>query len=117
MVLKKNQLLFYKDQKHAKNEPEKYYKGEAAMNLKDIAIEVASNYTKKKHVFRLKLPNGAEYLLQAKDDAEMEHWLNKINSTVKTSAPSPGPSRSQTMPTKGSSSVEKKGGVFTMKKK
>lgn len=30
--------------------------------------EVASDYKKRKHVFRLKFPTGLEYLLQAKDD-------------------------------------------------
>ncbi|XP_075591852.1 spectrin beta chain isoform X2 [Dermatophagoides farinae] len=137
VVLKKSQLLFYKDQKHSKNEPEKYYKGEPAIQLDDVQVEIASNYTKKKHVFRLKLSNGAEYLFQAKDDGEMECWLNTINSTIRSQQqPSPGPSRSQTMPAKGAidptkmkeSEASRKagaatstggggGGLFTLKKK
>ncbi|KPM08896.1 beta chain spectrin-like protein [Sarcoptes scabiei] len=122
VVLKKDKLMFYKDQKHVKNDPESYYKGEPVINLKDVIVEIASNYTKKKHVFRLKLPNGAEYLFQAKDDAEMEFWLQKFNLAMEPQAPSPSQSRSQTMPAKGSSLERKeqelkKRGIFTMKKK
>lgn len=128
--MKKGQLLFYKDQKHSKSEPEKYYKGEPAIQLDDVQVEIASNYTKKKYVFRLKLSNGAEYLFQAKDDGEMECWLNTINSTIRSQqAPSPGPSRSQTMPAKGAVDPSKTkeaesrksgaggSGIFTLKKK
>lgn len=121
MVLKKGLLLVYKDQKHSKNEPDTYYRGEVPLVLKEVTVEVASNYTKKKHVFRLKLANGAEYLFQAKEDPEMEQWIQKINSAVE-SVHSPGPSRSQTMPATGSSGdakkdESKKRGIFTMKKK
>lgn len=125
--MKKDQLLFYKDQKHSKNEPEKYYKGEPAIQLDDVQVEIASNYTKKKFVFRLKLSNGAEYLFQAKDDGEMECWLNTISSTIRSqqATSSPGQSRSQTMPAKGEkmkeSEARKSGaggsGIFTLKKK
>ena len=121
VVLKKGVLLTYKDQKHAKNEPETYYRGEVPLVLKEVTVEVASNYTKKKHVFRLKLANGAEYLFQAKEDPEMEQWIEKVNSAVE-SVHSPGPSRSQTMPATGSGEArkdekEKKRGIFTLKKK
>ena len=119
MVLKSGILLAYKDQKHFKQEPENFYRGEPPLELKGVAIEVATNYTKKKHVFRLKLPNGAEYLFQAKEDEEMNLWINKIQSSTETEA-SPGPSRSQTMPAKGEEQKKdepKKKGFFTMKKK
>ena len=44
---------------------------------------IASDYTKKKNVFRLTLPNGAEYLLQADSVNEMTSWIQDIGS-VKT---------------------------------
>ena len=44
---------------------------------------IASDYTKKKNVFRLVLPNGAEYLLQAESVNEMTLWIQDIGS-VKT---------------------------------
>lgn len=110
----------YKDQKHSKNEPESYYRGEGPVELKDVTVEVASNYTKKKHVFRLKLANGAEYLFQAKEESEMEQWIERVNSAIE-SVQSPGPSRSQTMPAKSSGDKQKdepkKRGIFTLKKK
>lgn len=117
--MKKGLLLVYKDQKHSKNEPENYYRGESPVVLKEVVVEVATSYTKKKHVFRLKMANGAEYLFQAKEDSEMEQWIEKINSAVE-SVQSPGPSRSQTMPAKGSGEKKddhKKRGIFTLKKK
>ncbi|KAJ6218483.1 hypothetical protein RDWZM_009640 [Blomia tropicalis] len=121
VVLKKGLLLVYKDQKHSKNEPDSYYRGESPTILKDVTVEVATNYTKKKHVFRLKLANGAEYLFQAKEDPEMEQWIEKVNSAVEA-VHSPGPARSQTMPAQGSSGdgrkdEPKKRGIFTLKKK
>lgn len=123
VVLKKGQLFAYKDQKHAKTDPSTFYRGEAPLVLKEITVEVASNYTKKKHVFRLKLPNGAEYLFQAKEDNEMNQWIQKINSAVE-SIQSPGPYRAHTMPATGSATGEgkkdeskKRGGIFTLKKK
>lgn len=121
VVLKKGLLLVYKDQKHSKSEPDSYYRGEAPVVLKEVTVEVASNYTKKKHVFRMKLANGAEYLFQAKEDPEMEQWIEKINSAVE-SLHSPGPSRSQTMPATGSGEgrkdePKKRSGIFTLKKK
>ncbi|CAG2100104.1 unnamed protein product [Medioppia subpectinata] len=116
VVLKSGQLLTYKDQKHYKQD-----KGsEAAIDLKGIVIEIAANYTKKKHVFRLKLPNGAEFLFQAKEDEEMNVWMNKIQSAITEMESSPGPSRSQTMPAKGDDDRKdepKKRGFFTLKKK
>ena len=120
MVLKSGLLLAYKDQKHFKQEPENYYRGEPPLDLKGVVIEVATNYTKKKHVLRLKLPNGAEYLFQAKEDEEMNVWINKIQSAISDTETSPGPSRSQTMPAKGDDEKKdepKKRGFFTLKKK
>lgn len=120
IVVKSGQMLAYKDQKHFKQEPENLYRGEPPLDLKGAAIEVATNYTKKKHVFRLKLPNGAEYLFQAKEDDEMNQWIGKMESAISDTEASPGPSRSQTMPAKGDDDRKeepKKRGFFTLKKK
>ncbi|XP_054154264.1 spectrin beta chain-like isoform X2 [Oppia nitens] len=120
MILKSGQLLAYKDQKHFRQEPENIYRNETPIDLKGVVVEVAANYTKKKHVFRLKLPNGAEYLFQAKEDDEMNLWINRIQSAITETETSPGPSRSQTMPAKGDDDRKdepKKRGFFTLKKK
>ena len=49
-------------------DPPVYFHNENPLELTGAAVSVASNYTKKPHVFRLKLANGGEYLFQAKDD-------------------------------------------------
>jgi spectrin beta len=120
VVLRSGVLIAYKDQKHFRQEPEVYYRNEGPIDLKGVVVEIAANYTKKKHVFRLKLQNGAEYLFQAKEDEEMNLWINKIQSTISDIETSPGPSRSQTMPAKGEDDKKdepKKRGFFTLKKK
>lgn len=122
LVLRTTALLAYKDQKHFKNEPEAYYRSEFPVDLKEATVEVATDYTKKKHVFRLKLSNGAEYLFQAKEDEEMNLWMNKLGSVIMevTQGVSSGPSRSQTLPAKSESEKKdepKKKSFFTLKKK
>jgi len=87
------------------------------VDLANGTAEVAADYTKKKHVFRLKLSLGGEYLFQARDDEEMNQWVRGIQDV--SQGESAGPSRAQTLP---ASSVEKKDepkkrGFFTLKKK
>ena len=38
----------------------------------------AADYTKRKHVFRLQLSDGSEYLFTTNDESRMQEWLNKI---------------------------------------
>jgi len=40
--------------------------------------DTAADYTKKKNVLRLSLPDGSEYLFMAPDQSEMTQWLLKI---------------------------------------
>merc|ERR1719225_656438 len=49
------------------------------MDLSNAEATVATDYTKKKHVFRLKLENGGDYLFQASDDDQMSLWVESIN--------------------------------------
>jgi spectrin beta len=53
-VLKGGFLLFYKDQKNFKTQADAYFRGENPIELSSGTVEVAADYTKKKHVFRLK---------------------------------------------------------------
>ena len=51
----------------------------------------------------IRMPNGGEYLFQAKDDEEMNIWINKINTTTKYASTSSlsgkgAQGESQTMP-------------------
>lgn len=54
MVVRGQSLCVYKDQKSYKASPDQPYKGEAPLDLRGATITVASDYTKKKHVFRVK---------------------------------------------------------------
>lgn len=114
-VLKGTQLHFYKDAKSAKAQPEQTLKGEQPLNLLGATALVANDYKKRKHVFRLKLESGAEFLFQAHDDQEMNNWVAR--TTDLQDAKSAGPSRSQTLPASGQKDDQKRKSFFTLKKK
>ncbi|GFY53200.1 spectrin beta chain [Trichonephila inaurata madagascariensis] len=116
IVLQGSKLFAYKDQRHYKQEPENYYRNEVPIDLRGATAQVPLDYTKRKHVFRLKLSNGAEYLFQAKDDDEMNLWLQKLQAAIGSEG-SAGPSRSQTLPAGDKKDEHKKRGFFTLKKK
>lgn len=50
----------------------------APVNILNSKCEKAENYTKKKNVFRLSLPDGSEFLFLANSFDEMNDWVNKI---------------------------------------
>ncbi|XP_033918041.1 spectrin beta chain, erythrocytic [Melopsittacus undulatus] len=65
-VLRGGQLAFFKDAKsRALGLP---CHGEEPLGLQDAACEVAAGYKKKKHVFKLRLSNGSEWLFHGKDE-------------------------------------------------
>ncbi|XP_062454825.1 spectrin beta chain, non-erythrocytic 2 [Rhea pennata] len=75
-VLRRGSLAFYKDAKNAGlGAP---YHGEAPAGLQGARCSVALDYKKRKHVFKLGLSDGKEYLFQAKDEAEMSTWVRVI---------------------------------------
>ena len=118
-MVKKGTIHFYKDQKHARSDPEAHYKNEAAISLKGVTVRVADEYNKKKHVLLFEQDTGIQFLFQAKDDNEMNLWIEKISSVLESDGQAAS-SRSQTMPAGPSGKKEdpkKKGGMFTMKKK
>uniref|UniRef100_A0A8D3BY43 Spectrin beta chain n=1 Tax=Scophthalmus maximus TaxID=52904 RepID=A0A8D3BY43_SCOMX len=88
-VINQREMGFYKDQKSASQGIP--YHSEIPVGLKDAACEVALDYKKKKHVFKLKITDGNEYLFQAKDEEEMSSWISH-------STPAPA-ARAQTLPT------------------
>ena len=49
-------------------DPKTLYHNESPTDLDGSSAVVATDYTKRPHVFRLKLANGGEYLYQCKDD-------------------------------------------------
>ena len=54
VVLKGSQIIFYKDQKTYRSKPEDTFRGELPVDLAGAEATIATDYTKKKHVFRLK---------------------------------------------------------------
>ncbi|KAH0998525.1 hypothetical protein HUJ04_004212 [Dendroctonus ponderosae] len=114
VVLRGSHLAFYKDPKTAKSTPDQRFKGEAPLQLHGATASVATDYKKKKHVFRLKLENGGDFLLQAQNDAEMNTWISHINAHADTTAS--GSSRSQTLPASGQKEDQKRRSFFTLKK-
>ncbi|XP_018330207.1 spectrin beta chain isoform X2 [Agrilus planipennis] len=113
-VLRGMQLAFYKDSKTAKSAPDQTYKGEMPLSLHKANASIASDYKKKKHVFRLKLESGAEFLFQAHDDSDMNNWISRINAHADSD--SSGPSRSQTLPASAQKEDSKRRSFFTLKK-
>ncbi|XP_037638678.1 spectrin beta chain, non-erythrocytic 1-like isoform X1 [Sebastes umbrosus] len=104
-VINQREMGFYKDQKSASQGIP--YHSEIPVSLKDAVCEVALDYKKKKHVFKLKITDGNEYLFQAKDDEEMNTWISAISAAMSgdktevtpSSHSTPAPAaRAQTLP-------------------
>lgn len=113
-VVKTSQLVAYKDQKNAKQDKPV----ETPITLAGATIEEAKDY-KRKHCFKLKLADGGEFMFRAKDDAEMNLWVDnlKVAASEPESSTMSQSSRAQTLPTTSSAPEKKKGGFFTLKRK
>ncbi|KFO24107.1 Spectrin beta chain, brain 1 [Fukomys damarensis] len=82
-VLRNSELTFYKDAKNlALGVP---YHGEEPLALRHAICEVAASYKKKKHVFKLRLSNGSEWLFHGKDEEEMLSWLQGMSMAINES--------------------------------
>uniref|UniRef100_A0A8C7D4A1 Spectrin beta chain n=1 Tax=Oncorhynchus kisutch TaxID=8019 RepID=A0A8C7D4A1_ONCKI len=74
--------------------------------LMGAVCDVATDYKKKKHVFKLRVADGNEYLFQAKEEEEMSTWIQAILnagtpdkvSITPSNQSTPGSSRAQTLP-------------------
>merc|ERR1719225_2418917 len=118
VILRGTQIRFYKDIKAYKTSPDATYRGEIPIDVVGATAEIASDYKKKPHVFRLKLANCGEYLFQASSDEEMGAWVNAINQiAIEDEGAAGGAGRSQTLPEQGRKDEPKKRSFFTLKKK
>jgi spectrin beta len=118
VILRGTQIRFYKDIKAYKTSPDATYRGEVPIDVVGATAEIASDYKKKPHVFRLKLANCGEYLFQASSDEEMGAWVNAINQiAIEDEGAAGGAGRSQTLPEQGRKDEPKKRSFFTLKKK
>ncbi|XP_039594856.1 spectrin beta chain, non-erythrocytic 1 isoform X2 [Polypterus senegalus] len=103
-VINNSEMGFYKDAKNASQGIP--YHAEIPVSLKEAVCEVAVDYKKKKHVFKLRMTDGNEYLFQAKDDEEMNTWIQAISLAITadksevspSSHSTPASSRAQTLP-------------------
>nr|XP_012423382.1 PREDICTED: spectrin beta chain, non-erythrocytic 2 isoform X1 [Odobenus rosmarus divergens] len=87
-VLRRGSLGFYKDAKAASAGVP--YHGEVPVSLARAQGSVAFDYRKRKHVFKLGLQDGKEYLFQAKDEAEMSSWLRVVSAAIATASSASG---------------------------
>ncbi|XP_021541246.1 spectrin beta chain, non-erythrocytic 2 isoform X1 [Neomonachus schauinslandi] len=87
-VLRRGSLGFYKDAKAASTGVP--YHGEVPVSLARAQGSVAFDYRKRKHVFKLGLQDGKEYLFQAKDEAEMSSWLRVVSAAITTASSASG---------------------------
>jgi spectrin beta len=55
------------------------------LSLVGASVDVATDYTKKEHVFRIKLSNGGQYLFRAKDNPEMNAWIGRTREGINSS--------------------------------
>lgn len=53
-MARNSRLTFFKDQKASKATPEVTFRGELPLILDGASVDVASDYKKRKHVFRIK---------------------------------------------------------------
>merc|ERR1719211_790446 len=118
VILRGTQIRFYKDIKAYKTTPDATYRGEVPIDVVGATAEIASDYKKKPHVFRLKLATNGEYLFQASNDEEVGAWVNAINQiAIEDEGAAGGAGRSQTLPEQGRKDEPKKRSFFTLKKK
>uniref|UniRef100_A0A8B9KHX4 Spectrin beta chain n=1 Tax=Astyanax mexicanus TaxID=7994 RepID=A0A8B9KHX4_ASTMX len=102
-VINNQEMGFYKDSKSASQGIP--YHSEIPISLKDSTCEIALDYKKRKHVFKLKLSDGNEYLFQAKDDEEMNSWIQAISCATPSEISShstPASGRAHTLPASAS---------------
>uniref|UniRef100_A0ACB8FF58 Spectrin beta chain, non-erythrocytic 4 n=1 Tax=Sphaerodactylus townsendi TaxID=933632 RepID=A0ACB8FF58_9SAUR len=79
-VLSKGELGFYKDSKG--RDSGSTHGNEPLLSLHNATSEVANDYKKKKNVLKIKMQDGGEFLLQAKEEEEMKAWLAALSTAI-----------------------------------
>uniref|UniRef100_A0A674GPD4 Spectrin beta chain n=1 Tax=Taeniopygia guttata TaxID=59729 RepID=A0A674GPD4_TAEGU len=72
--------------------------GETPTPLRGARCQPATAYRKRKHVFRLGLSDGKEFLFQAKDEADMALWLRGIEAAAGAALGPGGPREGSGVP-------------------
>ncbi|KAM7403418.1 hypothetical protein PAMA_004056 [Pampus argenteus] len=106
-VLKPGQLSVYKDAKSFGHGVT--YHGEDPLSLTNATWEILTNYKKKKHVTKLRLGDGSEYLFQCKDEEELQRWSQAMEKAVwplaAEEAPGPSGAKAHSLPPPSSSAA------------
>ncbi|XP_026668660.1 uncharacterized protein LOC108624059 isoform X2 [Ceratina calcarata] len=88
-VLRGPILFFYKDRQN--QSPSLSNDGENVVQSVDVRcslVDIAEDYTKRKHVLRLANPHSTEILLQTEDAASMALWLRALHDHAAAEKPS-----------------------------
>ncbi|XP_068436471.1 spectrin beta chain, erythrocytic isoform X2 [Clinocottus analis] len=85
-VLRPGQLAAYKDAKSFGHAHAVTFHGEDPLPLASATWEVLNTYKKKKHVCKLRLADGSEYLFQCKDEEELQRWSQAMEKAVQPPA-------------------------------
>nr|XP_057911997.1 spectrin beta chain, erythrocytic isoform X2 [Doryrhamphus excisus] len=108
-VLRPGQLSAYKDAKSSGQGVT--FHGEEPLPLANASWELLANYKKKKHVAKLCLADGSEYLFQCKDEEELQRWNQAMGRALQTlaqeDAPASGSSKALSLPPTASSPAKK----------
>ena len=67
-------MVFYKNSAQHRAAPEATWRGEPGLDLANAEAAVATDYTKRQHVFRLKLDDGCDYLFQVSLHIVVRHF-------------------------------------------
>uniref|UniRef100_A0A3B4FBW8 Spectrin beta chain n=2 Tax=Pundamilia nyererei TaxID=303518 RepID=A0A3B4FBW8_9CICH len=106
-VLKPGQLSVYKDAKSFGHGTT--YHGEDPLPLTNANWEILTNYKKKKHVAKLRLGDGSEFLFQCKDEEELQRWSQAMEKAVQPlaaeEASGPSGAKAQSLPPPSSSAA------------
>nr|XP_029131742.1 spectrin beta chain, non-erythrocytic 1-like isoform X1 [Labrus bergylta] len=104
-VLKPGQLSAYKDAKSFGHGVT--YHGEDPLSLSNASWEILNNYKRKKHVAKLHLRDGSEYLFQCKDKEELQRWSQAMERAVQPlaeeEASGPSGAKAHSLPASSSS--------------
>ncbi|GAB1603437.1 rho GTPase-activating protein 21-A-like isoform X5 [Argonauta hians] len=85
LVLLRGQDLYVTDKRKDNNSVQQISKYDQPVSIKSSSVEVATDYTKKKNVFRLTIHNPAsEFLFQAEDSDTMKSWIQALRSSSDT---------------------------------
>ncbi|XP_031552905.1 spectrin beta chain, non-erythrocytic 1-like isoform X2 [Actinia tenebrosa] len=98
VILKDYELRFFKDQKSASHE----HPAAHPLSTLNCVCEVATDYTKRKHVFRFRISTGQEFLFQAKDEDDLNFWIKHVQECSKAPTTPTKPSTPDKKDKKGS---------------